>query len=60
MIEEKNLLERIGFTLGESRYYLSLLSLGESTVGPIAKESYISISKIYDVLNRLIKKDWLV
>lgn len=56
MVGEKELLEKIGFTPGEARCYLSLLSIGESTVGPIAKESYISMSKIYSVLNGLIKK----
>ena len=43
----------IGFTEGESKVYLSLLKLGESKVGPIIKDSGISRSKVYDILDRL-------
>ncbi len=49
-------IKKLGLTEGESRAYLSLLKLGSSTVGPITKNSGISSSKIYEVLNRLIEK----
>jgi sugar-specific transcriptional regulator TrmB len=49
-------LEEIGLTEGESKVYLSLLKLGPSTIGSIIKESQVSNSKIYDILDRLNKK----
>jgi len=54
MIEKE--LQSIGLTIGESKAYISLLEIGSSTVGPIAKKSGISYSKIYEVLSRLIEK----
>ena len=52
----KEKLKQMGLTEGESKTYLSLLKIGSSTVGPIVKDSRISYSKIYDVLNRLLDK----
>lgn len=49
-------LEKMGLTSGESRVYLALVELKESTVGPISKKSGVAYSKIYDVLSRLIEK----
>ncbi|HLC62772.1 MAG TPA: helix-turn-helix domain-containing protein [Candidatus Nanoarchaeia archaeon] len=49
-------LQGIGLTDGETKAYLAMLELGSSTVGPIAKKSGISYSKIYEVLERLIDK----
>ena len=49
-------LETIGFTHGEAEVYLSLLKIGESSVGPVIKNSKISRSKVYDILERLIQK----
>lgn len=54
MIEQE--LEQLGLTSGEARVYNSLVKIGESTVGPISKESKVAYSKIYDVLERLIEK----
>lgn len=54
--EIRNILENLGFTSGESKVYLTLLKIGESKVGPIIKESEISRSKVYDILERLISK----
>jgi len=54
MIEKD--LQGLGFTLGEAKAYLTMLETGSSTVGPIAKKSGISYSKIYEVLQRLIEK----
>ena len=50
------LLEDIGLTEGETKVYLSLLKLGPSKTGPIAKESEVSSSKVYKILDRLEKK----
>lgn len=49
-------LESFGLTVGEAKAYIALIVLGPSTVGPIAKKSSISYSKIYEVLERLIEK----
>ncbi len=51
-----NKLRAAGLTDGESRVYLALLQLGETTTGPIVEQSQISSSKIYDILDRLEKK----
>jgi len=49
-------LEEIGLTAGEIKVYLALLKLGESSTGAIAKESQVSRSKIYLILDKLAKK----
>jgi HTH-type transcriptional regulator, sugar sensing transcriptional regulator len=46
-------LNKLGLTNGEARVYLSLLKLGSAKVGKIVKDSTISYSKVYDVLQRL-------
>ncbi|RLI97812.1 MAG: hypothetical protein DRO99_02385 [Candidatus Aenigmatarchaeota archaeon] len=47
-------LRKIGMTDGEVRVYSALLELGPSTTGAIVRESGISSSKVYPVLERLI------
>jgi sugar-specific transcriptional regulator TrmB len=49
-------LRRIGLTEGEIKVYKALLALGECTKTPLAKQSGISPSNIYDVTNRLVEK----
>jgi HTH-type transcriptional regulator, sugar sensing transcriptional regulator len=50
-------LRQLGLSNGEARVYISLLGLyAPSKVGLIVKESYVSYSKVYDVLRRLIEK----
>ena len=49
-------LNRLGLTDGEARVYLLLLKLGLAKVGAIVKDSTISYSKVYDVLQRLSMK----
>ncbi|MFH0906243.1 MAG: helix-turn-helix domain-containing protein [archaeon] len=51
-----NHLEKIGLTKSEAKVYLELLRYGSSTKTPISKLSGVSQSKIYEVLDRLIKK----
>ncbi len=51
-----NILEEIGLSRGEARVYLALLELGTATTGPIAKQSGISASKVYKILDRLSAK----
>lgn len=50
------ILEEIGLTQGEIKVYTALLGLGETTSGPIVKESGISVSKVYTILERLSLK----
>lgn len=49
-------LQKLGLTKGESKVYLSLLKLGNSKVGKVVKESGVSYSKVYDILDRLAQK----
>ena len=51
----KELIE-LGLSGGEAKAYLALVEIGPSSVGPIAKKSGVSYSKIYEVLTRLVKK----
>jgi len=53
---ELSLLRKIGLTEGEIRVYSALLSLGNSPTGKIMKKSGISSSKIYLILEKLIRK----
>ncbi len=49
-------LRELGLTEGEIKVYLALNNIGESTTGPIAYESGVTVSKVYDILDRLSKK----
>ncbi len=49
-------LTSIGLTKGEADVYLTLLKLGNTSSGSIIKESKVSRSKVYDVLERLKQK----
>jgi sugar-specific transcriptional regulator TrmB len=49
-------LQKIGLTSGESRVYLALIFLGPGKIGPIVQRSRVSYSKIYSVLDRLVRK----
>ncbi|MBI2128763.1 helix-turn-helix domain-containing protein, partial [Candidatus Woesearchaeota archaeon] len=53
---DEALLGKLGLTNGETKVYLALNRLGESTIGPIGKDSKVSKSKIYDILDKLIEK----
>ncbi len=53
---ELAILEDVGFTKGEIKVYLALLTLGESTTGNIISTSEISSSKVYEILEKLSKK----
>ena len=52
----ERLLEEIGLTKGESKVYLALLKTGETTTGEIIKQAQISSGKVYEILEKLIKK----
>lgn len=46
----------LGLTDGEARVFVSLIRMGQSTAGKIVKESRVSYSKVYEVLDRLMAK----
>lgn len=49
-------LRKLGLTEGEIKVYLALIRLGETTSGPLVDESGISVSKVYNIVERLAKK----
>lgn len=49
-------LEGIGLTKGEIKAYLALLELGPSTTGDIISKAEVSRSKVYEMLERLMKR----
>ncbi len=53
---ERDILTKIGLSKNESDVFLSLLRLGPSMVGKIAKESLLDRSSVYDALNKLEEK----
>lgn len=50
------ILEKAGLTEGESKVYIALLSIGQSSITIIVRKSGVSTSKSYDILNRLEEK----
>src|SRR3989344_4529795 len=53
---DTKVLEEIGLTRSEIKVYLSLLEIGSTSKGPLVKKAGITSSKIYEVLDKLIKK----
>jgi len=51
---------RLGLTDYEMRAYLALLDRGESIASEISEKSDIPVSKIYDTLNSLADKGWVL
>src|SRR5687768_16408835 len=49
-------LRELGLTEGEIKVYLALISLGETTSGPLVDQSGVSLSKVYNILDRLATK----
>lgn len=54
MIEE--VLEEIGLTVYETKVYIALLDLGESTTGAILNKAELKTGKIYEILTSLENK----
>ena len=52
----QNELEKIGLTRGEVKVYLTLVRIGQTTTGKIIEDSQLSSGKIYEILDRLIRK----
>ncbi len=53
---ENEILRDLGFSERETKVYLALLELGQTTVGPIATKTRIQHSKVYPTLEKLIDK----
>ncbi len=53
---ELDFLKELGMTDGEIKTYQALFKLGKTTTGALIKEAGISASKIYIILDKLIKK----
>ena len=51
-----NILTEIGLSQREIAVYKALLKLGSTTTGPLVKESAVQNAKIYETLDKLIKK----
>ena len=49
-------LEKINFTLNESKVYITLIKLGPSLAGAIAKEAHLDRSSTYNALKTLLQK----
>jgi HTH-type transcriptional regulator, sugar sensing transcriptional regulator len=56
LLMEAGVLENLGLSHNESKVYLTLLKLGLSTAGEVAKESKIHRTNTYDALERLVEK----
>ncbi|HRZ85441.1 MAG TPA: helix-turn-helix domain-containing protein [Candidatus Paceibacterota bacterium] len=56
MTEKTEILNEAGLTNWESRAFISLIELGETTTGPLVEKSKIPQSKIYSILESLINK----
>lgn len=52
----KNILKDLNFSNKETDVYLTLLELGSTTAGEIAKKADITRTTIYDILSSLLKK----
>lgn len=52
----KSALQQIGLTKGEIKVYLALLEIGSTTSWNITQKSGVSGSKVYEVVDRLMKK----
>jgi len=58
-MEIKNQIEpllKIGLTIPEARVYLALIELKESKTGTLCEKSHVPSSKIYSIMESLIKK----
>lgn len=54
-----SILKEVGLTEGEVKVYSSLIRLGQSSTGPIIDKSGVSGSKVYTILEKLIKKGFV-
>ncbi|MCK5624391.1 helix-turn-helix domain-containing protein [Candidatus Pacearchaeota archaeon] len=53
---EENIFKELGFTERETKVYLALLEIGETTVGQITSKTKLQHSKVYETLDKLVEK----
>ena len=53
---DTKILEEIGFSKGEIKVYFALIELGETTIGLLSKKAGVTASKIYPIVDKLVKK----
>jgi sugar-specific transcriptional regulator TrmB len=49
-------LQRLGFTINDSRIYITLLKIGLNSPAKIAEKSQVDRARVYDSLKRLVKR----
>jgi sugar-specific transcriptional regulator TrmB len=49
-------LQRLGFTINDSRIYMTLLKIGINSPAKIAEKSNVDRARVYDSLKRLVKR----
>jgi HTH-type transcriptional regulator, sugar sensing transcriptional regulator len=53
---DANIFKEVGFTDRETKVYVALTELGQSTAGPIAAKARLAHTKVYETLDRLKNK----
>ncbi len=53
---EEAILAELGFSPRETKVYLALLDLGQTTVGPVAAKTRLQHSKVYQTLEKLLDR----
>ncbi len=53
---DNKIFEEMGFSQGEIKVYLALIKFGESTIGPLSRESGVTAAKVYPILDKLKEK----
>lgn len=53
---QKEILKEVGLSEREISVYVSLIEIGSTTTGPLVKKSGVQNAKIYETLEKLIKK----
>ncbi|MCB9359477.1 hypothetical protein H6503_06090 [Candidatus Woesearchaeota archaeon] len=56
---DKEIFKEIGFTEAETKVYLALLEIGESTAGPILEKTGLQNSTLHKTLKRLVKDGYV-
>jgi HTH-type transcriptional regulator, sugar sensing transcriptional regulator len=50
-------LQKLGFTINDSKIYITLLEIGLSSPAKISEKSHVDRARVYDSLKRLVKKE---
>ncbi len=56
----RKVLRELGLTVYESAVYLSLVERGVMTASEVSESANVPFSKVYEILNRLERKGWLI